>query len=122
MKPKLFRFVFIVILAATVFIASIGFAEPEVDWWPMFHHDTSHIGFSTSGAPNSNETLWTYQTKHQIKSSPVVFEGMIFIGSYDNYLYALNATTGQLIWKYETGGDVFSSPCVQDGRVFISAR
>jgi hypothetical protein len=84
----------------------------EVDWWPMFRHDLSHSGFSTSDAPNNNETLWIYETRHQIMSSPTVFEGVVFIGSHDQNLYALNATTGLLIWKYETGGTIFSSKLI----------
>lgn len=93
----------------------------EVDWWPMFRHDLSHTGFSTSDAPSSNDTLWIYETRHQIMSSPAVFEGVVFIGSYDHNLYALNATTGLLIWKYETDGTIFSSPSVENGKVFVSS-
>ena len=30
--------------------------------------------------------------------------GRVFVGSYDQYLYALIAATGALVWKFETGG------------------
>lgn len=92
-----------------------------IDWWPMFRHDLSHMGFSTSDAPNTNETLWIYETRHQIMSSPAVFGGVVFIGSHDHNLYALNATMGLLIWKYETDGTIFSSPSVQNGKVFVGS-
>ncbi len=95
--------------------------SPEIDWWPMFRHDSSHSGRSTSKAPNKNETLWMYETRHQIGSSAAVAEGAVFIGSYDHNLYALNATTGILIWKYDADGGIFSSPAVNNGKVFVSS-
>jgi len=95
--------------------------SPETDWWATYRHDAAHTGVSTSEAPDSNETLWIYGTQHQICSSSCVYEDMVFIGSYDHYLYALNATTGLLLWKFQTDGEIFASPCVYNGKVFISA-
>ena len=60
MKPKSCNLVFIVILAATLFLVSIGCAKSEVDWWPMFQHDANHSGFSMSEVPAKNETLWVF--------------------------------------------------------------
>ena len=43
------------------------------------------------------------------------------MGSHDNKVYALNATTGALIWDYNTVGLVESSPGVADGKVFVGS-
>jgi len=96
------------------------------DWWPMFHHDVAHTGYSTSTAPTTNSTIWTYQTdasvnRAQEQSSPAVADGMVFIGSMDNKTYALNATNGASIWNYTTGGGIQSSPTVADEKVFIGS-
>ncbi|MFQ6115951.1 MAG: PQQ-binding-like beta-propeller repeat protein, partial [bacterium] len=91
----------------------------EVDWWPMFRHDQSHTGYSISKAPDNNSTLWIYDTKSGIFSSPAVFEEVVFIGSGE-YLYALNATTGILIWKYRTG-TISSSPAIANRKVFVGS-
>jgi hypothetical protein len=37
-------------------------AQSGVDWWPMFRHDLNNTGYSTSPAPNTNNTIWTYTT------------------------------------------------------------
>ena len=37
-------------------------------------------------------------------SSPTVSGGVVYVGSGDGRLYALDASTGDLIWSYETGG------------------
>ena len=92
-----------------------------VDWWPMFHHDLAHAGYSTSPAPNTNQTLWTYPVGNWVRPSPVVANGIVYVGSYDDNVYALNAATGVLIWKYQTGGWVSSSPAVANGVVYVGS-
>ena len=93
------------------------------DWWTMFHHDLTHTGYSTSTAPNTNQTLWIYTTVSTVSSSPAVAGGVLYIGSNrdDDKVYALNATTGLLIWSYTTGGSVESSPAVADGVVYVGS-
>jgi outer membrane protein assembly factor BamB len=92
------------------------------DWWPMFHHDLSHAGYSTSTAPRTNQTLWTYATGGAVETSPAVVDDMVYIGSDDEEVYAMNATTGALVWNYTTSGMVLSSPAVADGKVFVDSQ
>ncbi len=91
------------------------------DWWPMYHHDPMHTGYSTSAAPNTNEILWTHRLADWVRSSPAVYDGLVYIGSDDNKIYALNATTGQEVWNYTTNGDIVSSPTVTQNRVYIGS-
>jgi outer membrane protein assembly factor BamB len=100
---------------------SIGVAE-IVDWWPMFHHDPNHTGYSTSTAPNTNHTVWTYTTDNWIAySSPSVVDGKVYVGSYDHNVYCLNASTGTHIWHYTTDNPVASSPAIVDAKVYVGS-
>jgi PQQ-like domain len=57
-----------------------------------------------------------------IDSSPAVVNGVVYVGSYDKNLYALNATTGTLLWKYTTGSYIeLSSPAVANGVVYFGS-
>jgi hypothetical protein len=96
-------------------------AAGPVDWWPMFHHDLNHTGYSTSKAPNTNNTIWSYTTDGPVESSPAVADGKVYVGSLDNKTYCLNALTGEHIWTYTTGGWVISSPAVADGKVYVGS-
>ena len=46
------------------------------------------------------------------RSSPAIdeIEGVLYVGSYDSYLYSLYLDTGSLKWKYKTNGPIASSP------------
>jgi hypothetical protein len=75
-----------------------NFVTPSsTDWWPMFRHDLKHTGYTTSEAPTTNNTVWIYQTGDVIYSSPSVVNGVVFVGSFDHNVYALEAKTGALI-------------------------
>lgn len=72
--------------------------------------------------------IWRFQTAGQVRSSPCVADGKLFIGSYntDHSVFALNATTtasnGQLIWKYtlDYGAAVDSTPAYYNGVVYFT--
>ena len=67
--------------------------------------------------------LWRYETGNRVSSSPAVVGGVVYAGSYDGYLYAVDAASGELRWRYATDEDgVSSSPTVVDGVVYIGSR
>ncbi|MGA3059986.1 MAG: PQQ-binding-like beta-propeller repeat protein [Candidatus Bathyarchaeia archaeon] len=96
--------------------------QSTVDWWPMFHHDLTHTGYSTSTGPLTNQTLWTFAADYSVSSSPAVLGNVVYIGSDNGNLYALDAATGKYLWSYNTNGQaVVSSPAVANGEVYFSA-
>ena len=66
--------------------------------------------------------LWRYETGDEVWSSPEVSGGVVYVGSNDNRVYALDASTGDLIWSFETGDYVFSSPAVSGGVVYVGSN
>ena len=44
--------------------------------------------------------------------------GVVYVGSADGNVYALNASTGAKLWSYATGSYVESSPAVANGVVY----
>lgn len=54
-------------------------------------------------------------------SSPVIADGVVYIGSGDHNVYALDVETGTLKWKFKTGDVVHASPAVANGTVFIGS-
>ena len=88
------------------------------DDWSMFHHDLMHTGSSTSLVANDS-LLWKFATSDRIRSSAAVVNGVVYDGSNNGYVYALNATSGSVIWQYYSGSNVESSPAVVGNDVYI---
>jgi glucose dehydrogenase len=47
---------------------------------------------------------------------------VVYVGSGDYDVYALNASTGALLWSYTTGSYVDSSPTVANGVVYVGSE
>jgi eukaryotic-like serine/threonine-protein kinase len=54
-------------------------------------------------------------------SSPVVANGLVYFGSGDGHVYALDVKAGTLRWKFRTGDVVHASPALADGRLFVGS-
>ena len=54
-------------------------------------------------------------------SSPVVANGVVYFGSGDGHLYALDAKSGAPKWKFGTGDVVHASPAYADGVVYVGS-
>lgn len=66
--------------------------------------------------------LWSFKCEDEIRSTPVLHQGALFIGCYDNNLYALNAADGKFMWKYAAEGGIVSRPLVYDNNVFFGSE
>ena len=49
-------------------------------------------------------------------------QGMLYIGCYDNNLYALNSGDGKFQWKYPTEGGVVSRPALYEGNIIFGSQ
>jgi outer membrane protein assembly factor BamB len=123
-KLGLSLLLFIVMFSFLASIPGMRFAVAAdgsgTDDWAMFRHDAQHSGCSTSTAPSTNQTQWSFTTGGVVYSSPAVAGGRVYIGSQDGKVYCVSAATGALVWNYTTGGGV-RSPAVVDGWVYVGS-
>lgn len=81
---------------------------------------TTLTGFS--GVPGENERFrWSFETSNRVTDSPTVVNGMVFVGSHDSKVYAMDAETGEEEWTFETEAEVYSSPTIVDGTLFVGS-
>jgi glucose dehydrogenase len=114
-------------LVLLLLIASIATAQqpcsgpPPTSFtnWAQFHFDNCLTGFNPYEIILSPATVgdltvkWSFTTGNVVYSSPAVVNEVLYIGSADSKIYALNASTGALVWSYTTGGNgVVSAPAV----------
>ena len=73
------------------------------------------------GSDNWNPT-WSLPTNAEVYSSPAVVNGVVYIGSNDQHLYAISVATGQQVWRCEFAGAVTSSPAVDGETVYVGCN
>lgn len=100
--------------------------------WLMFKGDVQRTGNSGQRINPPLERKWIYPDKRQragILSSPIVCKGLVYYGSCDMNLHALNQYTGAVAWKRPTNGFIASTPAIYndiiyagscDGKVYAS--
>ncbi len=68
-------------------------------------------------------TIPTRASSGSIVGSPVVADGILYIGSSDGNLYAIDAATGKPAWDspYVTGDQIWSTPLVHEGVVYVGS-
>ncbi len=74
------------------------------------------------GSAGGIKPLWSFKCEDEVRGTPSISQGMLYVGSYDNNLYALNAADGKFQWKYPTDGGVVSRPLIVDGNVFFGSE
>ena len=77
---------------------------------------------STDRSSTTIKPLWTFKCEDEIRGSAVFENGVVYIGSYDNNLYAVNAGNGQFIWKYPANGGIVGRPVLSDGNLYFGSE
>ena len=113
----------IIVLLIGLWLISPVIADTHIDstGW-KFRSDNNNSGIYDDGGKRPQGTeIWTYKTELGVFSSPAVADGVVYVGSSDGNVYALNAATGAHIWAYTTGSHVGSSPAVANGVLYVGS-
>lgn len=87
-----------------------------------FRGGPAHAGVYDGPAPTSIDRVrWRVRTEGLVIGSPAVANGVVYVGSTDGRLYALDAATGRQRWTFQTEARVPSSPAVADGLVYVAS-
>ena len=61
-----------------------------------------------------------YDAESRVYGTPVVSEGVVYVGSRDERLYALDLYDGTELWRFEADRGVDSNPSVVDGTLYVA--
>ena len=112
---------------AAAMVLTASQASAATGDWPQY-------GFTADGRRNNTqETILSRKTVAQLTpkwsanipvgtSSAAVANGIVYVGSTDNHLYAFDAKTGTPVWQAATGAPIMSSPAVADGVVYVGSN
>lgn len=82
----------------------------------------SGAGVSVKSQAATTQLVWSFLCEDEVRSSPCINSGMLFVGCYDTNLYALDSTRGEFRWKYATEGGISSSPTIWEGTVIFGSE
>ena len=89
----------------------------------MFRGDSRGSGLQRDGSvPWIAGVRFTYQAAGAIRSSPVARGGVLYVGSTDGTLAALDARSGAVRWQFHAGGAITSTPAVDADTVYVTSR
>mgnify|MGYP002639535950 FL=1 len=77
---------------------------------------------STSIKMDGIKPVWKFKCEDEIRGTPSIFENTLYVGCYDNNLYALEPGDGGFKWKYPTDGGIVSKPAVAENNIFFGSE
>jgi serine/threonine protein kinase/outer membrane protein assembly factor BamB len=84
------------------------------------------IGAPVTHAPAATsegaQVLWTFTADDEVRASPLCERGVVFFGTYDTNLYALNAKSGDFLWKSPTKAGICSSASLAGDTVVVGSE
>ena len=93
-------------------------AEPAAT---MFLCDPVHSGVHAADALGVKlAPRWRFRTNQLNRSTPVVLDGVVYVGSNNGRFYALDAASGKPRWAFAAAGPVNSSATVRAGVVYFA--
>ncbi|MFC6023303.1 PQQ-binding-like beta-propeller repeat protein [Plantactinospora solaniradicis] len=100
----------------------IFFAETDYDREPYELPNGETIDYSSFGALDAatGEIVWQVPEPHGgLAVGPATTaNGVVYYGSLNGYMYALDATNGALLWQYQGAGASNAGPAIVDGTLY----
>src|SRR5256885_710975 len=92
--------------------------RPHSADWPTLLKDNARSGGQAQHAVHAPErALWQYRAGGSARSSPILFEGVLFVTSVDGMLHAIDAATGIAKWKFRGEAQVHSTASIRPRRL-----
>lgn len=91
-------------LAVTTVFANVCLAAD----WPVFRGDAAQTGVAAEPLPKKLAVKWKFPTGPEKKPGSIdgaaaIVKGVVYVGSLDGFLYALDLETGKEKWRFNTG-------------------
>ncbi|MFH7000323.1 PQQ-binding-like beta-propeller repeat protein [Flavobacterium sp. FlaQc-57] len=108
----------LILLSVNLFFNNSAFSQKDNSKIINAFSDRVFIG---KGYQPLGSLKWKYKTDGKIFSSPITKNGVVYIGSEDGFLSAIEEKSGNLKWKFKTNGAIHSSPSIYENIVYFGS-
>jgi outer membrane protein assembly factor BamB len=117
-------------MLSTALVLALGCAHRDAGTssrgWPAFLHDGSRSNASPDAIELPLAAAWRrdlsyvrfiYPFPREQTSAPAIYDGVVYAGSANGRLYALDIASGVVLWRFDAGRPIDAPPSVADGSV-----
>jgi len=101
--------------------AIMGTPVPAAGGDTIFAATTHGTVYAVQPGSELGKALWSCHVGGPVRSRLAVYNGVVYAGSDDGYLYAIDISTGTVSWKYKAGGAIWSTILAKDGLVYFGS-
>jgi HEAT repeat protein/outer membrane protein assembly factor BamB len=83
---------------------------------PSFIHAINPNG---QGDVTRSGLLWTSRDVGRVVATPIVKDGLLYVGDVGGTVYCLDAATGARVWKHETNGAIWGCFMLAGDRLYV---
>lgn len=89
-------------------LSALASMSAHAEDWPMYGQNLEHTFSNKQSQINPLDVwllgpAWTFPTKDAVSASPTVVNGVVYVGSWDGFFYALDANPREprrVVWQY----------------------
>ena len=87
--------------------------------WPMFRGNPLQTGLAAANLPAQPAERWRRDTQAGALTTAAIAAGLVYVGSEEGHLLALNLADGQTRWQHTSSEPIESAPTVAAGLVIF---
>src|SRR3954452_2908151 len=108
-------------IAASPTLGSRVVYVPLMDPFPCPpSHRSEAPGFVVALDADTGRELWRFQAGI-VESSPLVVDGLLYVGSWDKKMYAVDVDTHKVVWSVSTGDAVKGGAAYLGGTIYFAS-
>jgi outer membrane protein assembly factor BamB len=107
------------VYAGSDYIGELWCISSKVADYPMFLGSPSRT--TMGSGPTNLQLKWSFEAGGPIISSAACSNEVVYFGSSDQKIYAVDANTGTQKWTFTTGFAQWSTPAVANGKVYTGS-
>lgn len=107
-------------IAASPTIGEEVIYQPLMDPYPCREHKQDAAGYVVALDPDTGRELWRFEAG-VVETSPLVVGNLLYFGSWDKKMYAVDVNTHKAVWTFPTGDQVKAGPAYDRGTLYFAS-